>query len=206
MIRFGPFEYVAAFRSRGHMYMNTLTHFRELEKDELRGDCSEGLSHSRHAKGEEITILETGTKFKISDQIRMHDPNSDYYKIFSFYGITRQNINKFDERIKDFGDTALVILDGMQLIDRIIAEAERIKIPYRIESVEYIDREKHNGDMGPFRKYSDLSYQSEFRVAFRMKHKNSLRDFCIGDISDISAMYESDFAINTLNYSIQKRI
>ena len=184
--------------------MNTLTHFRNLEKDDLRGDCSEGLSFSKHAKGEKITILETGIEYAIADQIRFHDRNSEFYKIFSFYGVTRSNINKFDQRLRKFGDTAVIIIDGNELIHRIIRAAKTRNFGYRIESVSYVNKEKHNGEMGPFRKYSDLNYQSEFRIAFSMNQKGPLEDFYIGDIRDISVMYDSDYAIETVKYVIKK--
>jgi|TARA_B110001469_G_C9470134_1_gene236336 hypothetical protein len=203
LIRFGSHNYLKEFRETGKMYMNTLTYFRNLEDDDERSDISEGLSYSRHAEGEMVTI--GSDDFTIRGQVKMNDSNSCNYKIFSLYGQNEKNLNRINNRMLEFGDSAVIITEPSSFLDRFIRAAEQLKIEYSFQPVEYVSKEEYCGHMGPYRKYSDLKYQSEFRIVMKLEHSKPLKDFYIGDIRDITKIYPSDHVIKNLKIQFNKQ-
>jgi hypothetical protein len=174
--------------------MNSLSYFRELEFDGFRSDKSEGLVYSRDADGESITI--DNVEYTVRNQIRFNEPDAKLKKIFSMYSVTQENMNSHDARLKDFGESAVVILNGNEFLKRIEAAAKEQDFSCEFGMVDYIEKKVHKGSMGPFRKYSELLYQSEYRVLFHDRDEGALADFSIGDIRDISVLCSSDDALN----------
>jgi hypothetical protein len=182
------------FQSNGRLYMNTLRFFRKKEtEDKLRSDSSEGLQASYPAKGMKIRFEKAkGLQLELVGQLRFDHEHDEDINIFSMYGITELNQDiLIDERVLGFGDTAVVIVKGDAFTDRIVRECETRGWKYQFGLVDYVDKETHGGYMGPFRKYSDLEYQSEYRVAVRTNLRGPVGDFCIGDIRDISCLCDS---------------
>ena len=175
-----------AFHKEGHMFMKSPSIFRDGDFDGCRSDKSEALEFSRHVDGESITI--GGNKYIVRGQFRLHSPSADLQKIYSLYCITEENLNSHDERLSNFGNSAVVILDVKKYLERVSAAADSRSFEYERDFVEYVQKEEHAGQMGPFRKYSELSYQSEYRILFHDRDKNDLSDFYIGDITDISVL------------------
>ncbi len=189
------------FVSEGRLYMNTLRYFQELEaKDFLRADKSEGLSASFPAHKMRFYVDDHEIKH-LNGRVRFGHPAYDKIAIFSMYALTEFNLDTIiDDRVLEFGDTTVVILKGDDFIDRIRRECEKRKLLFQTGLVTYVCKDTHEGDMGPFRKYSDLAYQSEFRIAVKSGRDGPIDDFYIGDISDIvhfcnSSTVKSQFEI-----------
>lgn len=186
-VKFGEPKHMEAFHKEGHMFMKSPSIFRDGDFDGfLRSDKSEALEFSRHVDGESITI--DGNKYILRGQFRLHSPSADLQKIYSLYCITEENLNSHDERLSDFGNSAVVILDVKKYLERVSAAADSSRFKYERDFVEYVQKEEHAGQMGPFRKYSELSYQSEYRILFHNIGGKDLSDFYIGDITDISVL------------------
>ncbi len=172
--------------------MNTLKYFKRLEaNDALRSDKSEGLHSSFPADKMRIKVgaLELPNLF---GQVKFGDPEDDSITIFSIYALTELNRNVIvDDKVLGFGDTAVVIRRGDEFIERVTHECERRGWGYKIDLVDYVDKTSHQGRMGPFRKYSDLDFQSEYRIAFRSGRPGAITDFYVGDLSDITEICES---------------
>jgi hypothetical protein len=189
LIRFGDRKWVEDF-CNGKLYMNTLKYFKQIEaKDPLRGDKSEGLYESHPAEMCQLFIQEGSEWLPIKNltkQLRFDDPGDNDTNIFSLYAITEKNENLLvDDRVLGFGDTAAIILEGDEFLIRVKKAFEKKGWAYDHDLVNYVDKNKYSGEMGTFRKYSDLEFQSEFRIATKTKRQGPIDDFYVGDIRDI---------------------
>lgn len=65
--------------------------------------------------------------------------------------------------------------------------------------VEYVDRDKHHGPIGIFRKFQQYSWQHEWRIAIKQNFsKYAYKNFKIGSIKDICIVTDTDELINNL--------
>ena len=190
LIKFGEKCYMEEFR-KGVLYMNTLKYFKELEeKCELRSDKDEGLTAVYQAKGAMLSRQNSEGKYDhigtITNQLKYREKYLVNENIFCMYALQvqpkKQNI---DKRNLKFGNTLVSILDPVEFLDRVklAAEQEGIRVFHKL--VEYVDREKHIGTVGPFRKFSEFSYQNEFRILVCQESTGPYK-LNIGDISDIT--------------------
>ena len=189
LIRIAPSAFLEDFCCNGRLYMNTLKFFKDSE-DKLRGDKSEGLSESHPAKDCQLSIQVNSEWLPINgltEQFRFGDPHNINTNIFSLYAITEKNEDQFvDYNVHGFGDSAGVIVQGDEFLHRVKEAIEKRGWTYNYDLVDYVDKHKYSGQMGPFRKYSDLEFQSEFRIATVANRGGPLDDFCVGDLRDIT--------------------
>ena len=82
----------------------------------------------------------------------------------SLYAVTEPGPLTVTGEMLSFGDTLVVIKDVTTFLHRVEVAAKSIASSLHYGPVEYVEREHHAGDMGPFRKYGEFSYQSEFRL------------------------------------------
>ena len=190
LFKFGKRDDIDKFVRDGHLFMNTLKHFREREAaDLLRSDKHEGIAHCVQADGA-ILRMQRGEEWvdigTIRGQIHRSDGSEDTVNVFCMYAFRESAIDALvDPRNFEFGDTFVVLTDGDEFLHRVQAAADRESLKLRQGLVEYVDRSTYDGPMGIFRKFVDFSYQSEFRIAVvsGTQHPLSLK---IGDLSDIS--------------------
>jgi len=90
------------------------------------------------------------------------------------------------ERNFKFGDTFVLILNPIEFLNRVKRAASQREIEIHHKLVEYVDREKYNGPMGPFRKFKEFFYQNEFRILVSPPESQCPYILNIGDISDIT--------------------
>ena len=127
-------------------------------------------------------------------EIFAHLPAAEIQNInvFCMFAFREKNsVFKVDPRNFEFGDTFVVLKDGNEFIRRVkeLTARKGLKLEYNL--VEYVDRSTYNGPIGKFRKFSDFSYQSEFRISID-SGKNRPYKLRIGDISDISIIGNLD--------------
>lgn len=201
LLKFGKKCYMEEFRM-GILYMNELAYFKTLEeKCGPRSDKDEGLTAVYQAKGGQVLHQNNTGQYAyigtITDQLQYRESYSLNQNIFCMSALQVQPIKQgVDKRNFKFGDTFIFISDPGKLIGRIkfAAEKEGIKVFHKF--VEYVNRKKHNGSLGPFRKFSEFSYQNEFRILVCLESPGPYK-FCIGDISDITA--QGDLSFENLN-------
>jgi len=194
LLKFGKKCYIEEFR-KGVLYMNDLEYFKTLEeKCELRSDKDEDLTASYQAKGGQVFRQNSGGRYAyigtITDQLQYREHYSINQNIFCMYALQVQPKKQdIDKRNFKFGDTFVSILDPVEFLNRVklAADKEGIKVFHKL--VEYVDREKHNGSLGPFRKFSEFSYQNEFRILVCQESPGPYK-LSIGDISDITKQGE----------------
>jgi hypothetical protein len=180
---------------KGVLYMNTLKYFEDLEgKCELRGDKDEGITAFYQAKGAMLSRQNNKGEYvpigTITNQLKYREKYSVNQNIFCMYALQvelkKQNIDKRNLR---FGNTLVSILNKVEFLSRVESAAKQEGITVFRQHVEYVDREKHNGLLGPFRKFSEFSYQNEFRILVCQKSSGPYK-LSIGDISDITEQEE----------------
>lgn len=110
----------------GLIYMNSLEWYRNHESengDIVVGDLFEGKLHINEAK---FKLLDTGEEIEINDELITTSVSNDY--AYCMFGINPYNnsfsfTNEQKEIIENFVDTALLILDKDEFINRIQTEA-----------------------------------------------------------------------------------
>jgi hypothetical protein len=200
MFKFGASQHIAQF-AQGLLYMNTLKYFVEMEASSLRRDSHEGTSHWRRGDGAILQIKVTPT---VAKAFNMSSADGQFKAIANIRGPIRflpdalKNVNVFcmyalresasgtfvDAGNLGFGDTFAALKGLDEFMKRVKAAAPGTGQELRSDLVEYIDEDSYEGPVGIFKKLSDFSYQSEFRIAFLPGTGAPLR-LQIGDLSDI---------------------
>ena len=195
---------------KGLVYANTLSYYRKLEKqtgDTAVGDSFEGLFHVNEGI---MIIPETGDKFVLNDELIKTSASNDY--VFCMFGIL-DNTECFQfsdeqrERMKSFGDSALIILDSNEFVNRVkkAAEAEEYvvhfgKVNYIEPNIDYVDvmmSLREGMWRVAFYKRAMYKYQNECRFIFSPgKAGVEHLELHIGDISDISVILSVENALN----------
>ena len=201
---------------KGSFYMNSLKFYRDLYKnthDEIIGDPFEGKIYMHSAimnvNGENITIKDAG----------LSTPNENDY-VYCMFGVNPQLNTTFtfdDEQKKNligFNDTALIIMDVYEYCRRIFENAQ--KNGYQIQSnfVNYydetnsdiqrmIDLYKKGLENVVFQKRKKYAYQQEYRFTIPYIENVDHIEFNIGDISDISEVFETRTLFNSVTNRIK---
>lgn len=195
IIKFGARSDLERLRNTGEVFLNTWGYFKHLESNKIQGDKHEGLT-SIHQVANGIQLhIEVDGKFVpiqgIYGQIKFGVSASllDNINLFCVHAVTDDSFqNLDDQRLKEFGDTALVMTDGDEFLARLRAKLNLEGFPHDSDLVKYVDIESHEGEMGPFRKLASYSYQSELRIIVHAKRNGPLK-LWLGDISDISFLF-----------------
>lgn len=208
LIKFKSKELIESLRN-GHMYFNPLSVFREYEDASgmrVIGDEREGMMPVQHAIFEDARTHE----FTPVDNALIKTRNSDDY-VFCFFGM-KENTTHFTfseeqkKKIREFGDTALVILDYDAFEDRVKKAANDAGFVLHSGRVNYYDDEADNANMLirtmngmwtlAFEKPKDYEYQQEFR--FLLERKGRPEDHWVlelGSLEDISIMMSTEQAL-----------
>jgi hypothetical protein len=151
----------------GEIYFNTDKYFFVLDsKDKVRSDPDEDIDESWQVKEISIKDKESGEYIPIGgiiNPVKYRYENRQQFNIFCVYILLDSKDFKIDDRILQFGDTAIVIRDAIEFTKRLHKAANEIGLSVRQHPIEYVEKAKHHGVMGPFRKYKTFRYQSEFR-------------------------------------------
>lgn len=167
LLKFGLKKHIEVFVNEGLLYMNSINYFREVENDELRKDEFENTTFCKQADGANLLIEMDGEWREIgsingpiiSRECRVKT------NIFCMYAI--QDLKKkplIDSRNFSFGDTYAILIDGDEFLKLLLAKAEKEEIKLTWGLVKYVDKKNYEGPMGPFKKFSNFNYQSEFRI------------------------------------------
>ena len=208
LIKFKSKELIESLRN-GHMYFSPLSVFREYEDASgmrVIGDEREGMMPVQHAIFEDVRTHELSPV----DNALIKTRNSDDY-VFCFFGM-KENTTHFSfseeqkKKIKEFGDTALVILDYDAFEDRVKKAANDAGFVVHSGRVDYYDDEADNANMLirtmngmwtlAFEKPKDYEYQQEFR--FLLERKGRPENHWVlelGSLEDISIMMSTEQAL-----------
>ena len=209
LIKFKSKEIIDSLRS-GKIYLNSLKWFRDYENDNgdmVIGDSFEGMIHisegellipsiSEHTHLEKRLINTSATNSYVFCMSCIHPQNES----FKYSELQKQDF-------REFGDTALVILDSEEFLKRIEAEATKQGYKIYFNEVRY-----YNPDVDDIARWSSLK-QGMHNVAFwkreEYRHQQEFRmvilddgqgqdhiELEIGDISEISMVFPIDKILN----------
>lgn len=211
IIKFQSREHIESLQ-KGLVYAKTLRYYRELEEktgDATIGDRFDGLFHVNEGT---LVNKETGDVFALNNQLIETGASNDY--VFCMFGIPAHTEHfhfspEQRERMKSFGDSALIILDSKKFIDRVTETAKVQGYTARFGKVNYIDTNNDYVDVFlsmrdgiqnvAFWKRIMYAYQKECRFIFSPgKADADHLELKIGDISDISLIVSAESALTAM--------
>jgi hypothetical protein len=194
LIKILPNEYANDFLD-GKLCFNTDEFFTRIDaKDEVRFDHSENADESWQIK--RLAIQDSsGEYISIGGIInpvicRYPEETKDKVNLLCMYAYNNLVDDIFDERNLSFGCTAIIITDISEFIKRIKLAAHLLNKEVDHAPIEYVNKETYHGEIGPFVKFNNFSYQNEFR--FILTNGKGRREFLeIGNIRDITMVIPS---------------
>lgn len=186
LVKLLPQKFVEDFVN-GSLYLNTCAYFSELDQsDVVRSDPHDGAMEARQVL--EVAIQDpTGNWIPIGgvqNPIMFCSDEISNLNILCFYTLTHRRGNAFDDRNLEFGNVAVFISNLPEFIQRVRRAAALSNWSVAQGPVEYVERKTHDGVIGPFRKFQDYSYQSEFRFVFTTGKRAPVR-LEVGSLRDI---------------------
>jgi hypothetical protein len=197
-LKFGSEENILDLYENGTIYMNTISWFKAVDDNYLRGDTYEGLSKiMNYPKGKfRIESLNHEVNY---EKLQIRHANKDLlgniYSLFcvsSFFEPTPENF-KIDKRVEEFGSHCLIIKNCPKFLSLIEAKLTFLGYEYDHDFVEYYDKDKINGNIDFFHKREEFRYQNEFRFLVYNDKKEPIK-FQIGCLKDISEVVKSEDA------------
>lgn len=197
-------SHLESLMNNGEIFFNEVQTYTDSIEPE-RGDSNEGATWLENAQFINIKVEHPvlGThNFKPQKNTlgKLTQYNFDYLS-HSLYEITPDIFSKSDtfqisEKMKQFGDYALMIKKPYDFFNALVSELKRQKIQYEIKAIEYKDLSKEGKfTVTPFIKDKEYSHQNEIRIIIKDKENRaksiqigSLADYCI--LTDAQTMIE----------------
>jgi len=190
-LKFGAATHMKALLREGLIYCNTVRYFQRLEQDQLRGDSFEGLCHFFRLSTHDLYVADTliadpGGTISITRRADLRK------NIFCVYSVGT-NLGFIDHLNFRFGDMCVFINNPPEFNRRIEIALRALKPRGQInvegQLVKYVDRKNYDGPVGPFVKFDEFAYQSEFRYVMSPGIGRPF-SFRIGSIEDIATAFE----------------
>ena len=209
LVKIGQAQHVNALYEDGELFIRRVLAFRDIEANEV-GDKYENLllNYQSHKVSCSWGGIEFSEESGLVGQVQITD-NS--YNPFSYcmYGFATDAFPKkqlIDTKCKEFGDSAVFILDVKEFFNRVKSACLSQGIGCKSSMVSYEDFASYHGKVGPFVKDCSFKHQSEFRMLFEIPSENSdtakihigsLRDIAlVGNVDkinkELSQIYEQD--------------
>lgn len=211
LIKFQDADKIKSLQA-GKIYAKTLGYYRKREEE--TGDCEVGDKYEAMIHINEATIYfpDTGETVAVNDDLLKTSESNDF--VFCMFGIN-PSTEKFKftdeqkEKMLSFGDTALLILDQDEFINRVKNAAEKAGYKVYFKPVQYYDPTIDGGNMLisllggmwniAFWKRDSYAYQQEVRFVFAPGDENTDHiELDIGDISDISTIIPAKSVLSAI--------
>lgn len=208
-LKFGKKEYLEQFQ-KGRLYMNSWQEFVSIENEEQK-DIYEGTTE---------WLNPDITPFKINDRVLKRingtlsvslQPKQPYIKIFCLSIICkrdeiRDDYKIFDDRMKKFGDSFLLISNPKIFLNKLQKSLISLLLENTISwsdyrKIQYFNPNLYDGEVGPFKKIDHFSHQKEFRIAVK---DDSDKPFIleIGSLKNISSLDKISNFINKITKNV----
>lgn len=213
LIKFGWEDHMLDLYHNGTIYLNDLSYFKEVDKNENRADIYEGITNIKQVNWLKVATKDGKTIFELSRdgeqggrllsaQLRESIPGlkGNIYCMYAFTPDWPTNNKCIDPRNINFGDdrpTMVVIENISEFSKRIIEKLDELGLSGTGKLVTYYDEKTHEGDLGVFHKSSRFSYQCEFRLFVghkkdMMYESNGALRFQLGPLHDIASIHRAD--------------
>ena len=202
MVKFGKYEHLKQMQTEGLVYCNTLKYFTEIEDNYVRGDKHESAFNFETFNDTELLLKPASEpdssykKLNVKWGQMVQKNSNPLGNLFCLYCVDMTDVKEggqifVDERISDFGNHALVLLDTVKFEERLYNELQKRKFKYHFGHIDYIDLRSHNGKKTLFQKDTKYKFQNEFRIFIESNSQDPLK-IVIGDISDITKLVDFD--------------
>lgn len=172
----------------------------------MQGDKHEGLAEINQVGNGNKVYIEEGEVWVpiggLKDQLKFFAGGQDDFNLFCMFALTQESRKDLGHPdLLKFGSVALVMTDGDAFISRLTRKLDAERIPHHHDLVEYVEKNLHEGDMGPFRKLSEFSYQSEWRVCAHARKGGPIK-VSLGDLSDICVLVPTSELIQRIRLEL----
>lgn len=171
-------------------------------KSGVQGDVGEGIVRRVDPKiGDEyFNRFDPKVRALMQDCFYIDENIFQYCKVFCMYGLTymipEKRYQKPDERIREFGDTAVIILNPNEFLKRVLQALSRQyedNFDFRLDEIHYYPPDYY-GLLDEFCKSVSFAWQNEMRMRVALLNPESKKliqntdniTVNIGDIRDIS--------------------
>ena len=223
LLKFGSEKNIRSLQA-GNFYMKNLQYYIDLEKtsdDESVGDKYEGQMVLQDVKINIFTVDTHEFIAQLSAPVSSIGLGYQNIPVFCMYMLDDRNITSIkqigeddieikysfsaeqSEKMRDFGDTVLLIENGNEFVRRISEAAKKENVGFTRDFVKYHDGNsleqlkevQSNNLRAAFWKRQKYAYQQEYRYAFHTEAEDFMQ-LDIGDISDISRIMKTKELLN----------
>lgn len=191
IFKLGERAYMAELLHEGHVFMNTVSYFADLEDGSRRSDRDEGTGYCRPADGATLKMQHDGewrTVGTLRGEILVRDRDLATANLYCLHARRRSQYGALLELDRlGFGDSYVLFLDVNEFFRRLNEVATRVSHELRYAMVNYVDRRSYSGSIGVFRKFLERAADSELRVAV-LPGTGCPLSLRLGDLSDIAMM------------------
>ena len=199
--KFMKSDHVASFVNDGLLFMNNIKYFKNLKDDNgVVGDRDEGLSAIFDSDSIELYIQNTKIK-NMQGHIEVRFNDTEATNIYCGTLICASDLKPtndgrfiFDDKFIYFGDKVAIIMgENVEIfLDRISDALSKEGInDYRMEKVKYLERLNHNGAINLHNKFSEYSWQYEWRLILNQNETDDAFKLKIGSLKDIVQVFDT---------------
>lgn len=141
-------------------------------KSRVQGDVGEGIVRRVDPKiGDDFfNRFEPQLRAVMEDCFYIEQRVFQYCKVFCMYGLTylipEQRYEKPDERLREFGDTAVIFLNPNEFLNRVLRGLGRQygdNVNFRLDEIHYYPSDYY-GPLDEFCKSASYAWQNEMRI------------------------------------------
>ena len=215
LIKFQSAERIKSLR-QGHLYAKTLGYYRKLEEETGDADIGDGFEAMLHVNKGQLINKSTGEVHELNDTLLRTMRSDDF--VFCMFGIyPKTEVFEFSaeqrEKLLSFGDTALLILDSEEFINRVKQAATKNGLEVYFDAAQYYNPSEDIGNIwislfkGMWKvalwKRESYRYQQEVRFVFLSEDASKDHvELDIGDISQISEILPSASILESLTSKV----
>ena len=217
LIKFQSAERIESLR-QGHLYAKTLVYYRKLEEETGDADIGDGFEAMLHVNNGKLINKSTGEVHELNDTLLRTMRSDDF--VFCMFGIYPETkVFEFSaeqrEKLLSFGDTALLILDSEEFINRVKQAAAKNGLEVHLGAVQYYNPSEDIANIwislfeGMWKvslwKRESYRYQQEVRFVFLSEDASKDHvELDIGDISHISEVISSASILESLTSEVRQ--
>lgn len=154
----------------------------DMMKSGVQGDVGEGIvCRVDPTIGDDFfNCFDPAVRAAMKDCMYIDMDRYQYYKVFCMYGLTylldESKYEKPDERLEDFGDTAVIILSPNEFLHRVlkaINEQYGDNVSFRLDEIHYYPH-SYYGPLDEFCKHATFAWQNELRMRIALLDANNV--------------------------------
>lgn len=189
LFKLGKRTHMEELIHEGHVYMNAVSYFKDLEEDSPRSDDAEGTWYCQKADG---AILEKRQGPEWHRVATLNGPALFRKEalakanLYCLHGKTQKDYGRvFELHRFGYGDSYVLFRDPSEFLGRLSKAANEAGQKIECRVVEYVDKNSYSGPMGLFRKFSERAEDREVRIAL-LPGTGDPFSLWLGDLSDIA--------------------